>query len=121
MSRGSFGRHLLHVDLFFEDQITLRIPADKSLHGWIILAAMEGDWPGLIREDDPDFHDPRFQRRIVTVKRPIPIVSNMHDATLECGHSPLLVGDNPEPKTGMMIFCGDCRDEFNGRAERREP
>lgn len=77
----------------------------------------ESNWPGLVSKDDPDFHDPRFQRRILRVWRPIPIVSNIHEAVLECGHRPLLLGDNPTPEAGLMIFCGDCRDDALEKAK----
>lgn len=73
------------------------------------------DWPGLVSKDDPDFNEPRFQRRIVDLWRPIPIIENVHEVRLECGHEPLLLGDNPMPQVGMTCFCGDCRD-----AEKRE-
>jgi hypothetical protein len=61
----------------------------------------------LTRNDDPYFNDPRFQRRIVESHRAIPIVSNIHDVVLECGHSPLLFC-TPDPKVGDMIFCPSC-------------
>jgi hypothetical protein len=67
------------------------------------------NWPGLVKSDDPDFNDPRFQRRVEALWRPIPIVENVHEARLECGHEPLLLGDNP-PRVGTKCFCGDCRD-----------
>lgn len=60
---------------------------------------------------DPQFHDPRFQRRVVEVRRPIPIISNLHDVTLECGHAPLVSGV-PGPKVGDMLFCPDCYDSI---------
>lgn len=79
----------------------------------------ENNWPGLVSKNDPDFHDPRYQRRIVKLTRPIPIpiVENIHEATLECGHEPLVLGDNPMPEAGMTVFCGDCRDEAKGERE----
>jgi hypothetical protein len=64
------------------------------------------DFP-IMRSDDPRFHDPRYQRRIVATHRPIPFVENMHDVTLECGHAPL-VFCTPDPKVGDMLFCPTC-------------
>lgn len=61
----------------------------------------------VINTKDPQFHDPRFQRRIVEVRRPIEIIENMYDVKLECGHSPLIFGI-PGPKVGDMIHCPDC-------------
>ena len=72
------------------------------------------DWPGLVTHDDPDFNDPRFQRRVEEVWRPIPIVENVHEARLECGHQPLLLGDNI-PEVGATCFCGDCRDDARSK------
>jgi hypothetical protein len=60
-----------------------------------------------IRSDDPQFHDARFQRRVIESHRPIEIVENMHDITLACGHSPLVFG-LPGPKVGDLIFCPEC-------------
>ena len=67
------------------------------------------DWPGLVTTDDPDFTDPRFQRRVEEIWRPVPIVENIHEARLACGHQPLLLGDKV-PEVGATCFCGDCRD-----------
>lgn len=75
---------------------------------------MPDNWPGLVKKDDPDWNDPQFQHRIVKLVRPFPIVSNVHEVTLDCGHKPLLLGDNPQPKIGLMCFCGDCRDIAKG-------
>ena len=71
----------------------------------------ESNWPGLVKNTDPDFYDPRFQRRIVSMRRVIPFVENIHEVLLSCGHEPLLLGDKPMPEVGMSVFCGDCRDE----------
>lgn len=71
----------------------------------------ESNWPGLVSQSDPDFNDPRYQRRIEKLWRPIPIVENVYEVILSCGHSPLLLGDNPTPELGMHVFCGDCRDK----------
>jgi hypothetical protein len=73
----------------------------------------ESNWPGLVKSDDPDFNDPRFQRRVEALWRPIAIVENIHGARLECGHEPMLVGDKV-PEVGMMCFCADCRNEARG-------
>lgn len=63
------------------------------------------------KENDPRFNDPRFQRRVVASHRPIDLVENMHDVTLECGHAPLIVGVGvPAPKVGDMCFCPECAD-----------
>lgn len=67
-------------------------------------------WPGLVNKDDPDFHNPQFQRRILRVRRPIFFVENIHEVLLGCGHEPLLLGGESEPQTGTYVFCGDCRD-----------
>jgi hypothetical protein len=61
------------------------------------------------RDNDPRFNDPRFQRRVIDSFRPIEIVENMHDVTLDCGHAPLVFG-LPGPKAGDMIFCPACAD-----------
>ena len=53
------------------------------------------------------FYDPRFQRRIVAVSRPIPIVENMFDVKFECGHSPFLFAD-AAPAVGDCVFCPGC-------------
>lgn len=71
----------------------------------------ESNWPGLVRQSDPDFNDPRYQRRIMKLWRPIPMIENIHEALLSCGHEPLILGDNPLPAVGMDVFCGDCRDK----------
>lgn len=71
----------------------------------------ESNWPGLVKQDDPDFHNPLYQRRIVELHRVIPFVENIHEVMLSCGHQPLLLGDKPMPEVGMEVFCGDCRDE----------
>ena len=60
--------------------------------------------------DDPRYHDPRFQRRIVESHRPIEFVENMHDVMLECGHSPLMFCV-PDPQVGGMCFCPNCAKE----------
>jgi hypothetical protein len=62
------------------------------------------------RSDDPRTHDPRFQRRVVSVFRPIPIVENMFDVTLECGHAPLAFNDSPI-QVGSTIFCPSCYEQ----------
>ena len=59
------------------------------------------------RSDDPACRDPRYQRLVIAVKRPIPFVENMHEAKLECGHEPLLMG-GPVPVVGGLCFCPDC-------------
>lgn len=68
------------------------------------------------RNNDPLFHDPRFQRRIVSVARPIPIVGNMFDVVYECGHSPLIFSD-AAPTVGASFFCPGCYEEFCARAQ----
>lgn len=55
----------------------------------------------------PAFHDPRYQRRVIAVTRPIPIVSNMFDIVFECHHSPLIFNDTP-PRPGDLLFCPGC-------------
>lgn len=67
------------------------------------------DWPGLVSKDDPDFNEPRFQRRVIALWLPIPMIENVYEARLECGHEPLLLGGQP-PQVGTTCFCGDCRD-----------
>jgi hypothetical protein len=57
--------------------------------------------------NEPRFKDPRFQRRIIEVRRPIEIVENMFDVALECGHAPLVFG-TPDPEVGAFIFCPNC-------------
>ena len=69
----------------------------------------EWDFP-TFRSDDPRCHDPRFQRRVVGSYRPIPIVENIFDVTLECGHAPLVCGDAP-PAVGSMLFCPQCYEK----------
>lgn len=59
------------------------------------------------RSDDPRYHDPLYQRRVVEVRRPIAFVENMHEAKLECGHAAVLVGDQI-PKDGDLLFCPKC-------------
>lgn len=76
----------------------------------------ESNWPGLVKQDDPDFSNPRYQRRIVALYRLIPFVENIHEVRLSCGHEPLLLGHDPMPEVGMWVFCGDCRDEEKKRA-----
>ena len=66
-----------------------------------------GDLFRQYRSDDPRYHDPRHQRRVVAVTRPIAFVENMHDIKLECGHEPLLCGDQI-PQVGDMLFCPTC-------------
>lgn len=61
------------------------------------------------KSDDPEFNDPRFQRRVVKVERPIPIIENMFDVVLDCGHSPLVFNDR-EVQAGQMMFCPECRE-----------
>lgn len=63
----------------------------------------------LTRADEPHTKDPRYQRRVTKVKRPIEFVENMWDVEFECGHSPLLFG--PGLKVGDMAFCPDCYDQ----------
>ena len=58
-------------------------------------------------EKDPAFHDAQFQRRILQVKKPIPIISNMFEVVYDCGHSPLMFSDTP-PRVGQASFCPDC-------------
>ena len=65
----------------------------------------------ITRSDDPNFHNPRFQRRIIDTHRPIVFVENMHDVVLECGHSPL-VFCVPDPRIGDTIFCPNCFSEL---------
>lgn len=64
------------------------------------------------RSDEPLFSDPKFQRRVLAVFRPIAIVENMHEVGLECGHVPLLMGDAP-PAVGDLCFCPSCYEEAN--------
>lgn len=72
---------------------------------------MPSDWPDLYSSEHPLYHDPRFQRRIVEVHRPIPFVENVHEAILECGHEPLLLGGNHEPEVGECVFCPSCAEK----------
>lgn len=65
------------------------------------------NWPNTYRSDDPRYRDPRFQRRVLSVHRPIPIVENMHQVKLECGHEPLFMGDQV-PEVGGECFCPSC-------------
>ncbi len=64
----------------------------------------------LYRSDDPRYSDPRFQRRVLEVTRPVVIVENLHEVKLECGHEPTLMGDMV-PKVGEMFFCPKCYEE----------
>lgn len=57
--------------------------------------------------DNPLYHDPRYQRRVLAINRPIAFVENMHELALECGHEPLLMG-NDVPKVGDLFFCPTC-------------
>lgn len=68
----------------------------------------ETNWPDTYRSDDPRFHDPRYQRRIISLRRVIEIVENVHEVTLECGHEPLFLGDSPKPEVGARCFCPEC-------------
>ena len=68
----------------------------------------------VVNAADPRFHDPRYQRKIVGSYRPIPVVENMHDVTLECGHAPL-VFVTPDPQIGATIFCPDCCEKDRNR------
>ena len=61
----------------------------------------------LTPTDTPEARDPRNQRRVVAVWRPVAFVENMHDVVLECGHSPLVFG-TPGPNPGDMMFCPEC-------------
>jgi len=63
------------------------------------------------RSDDPAYRDPRFQRRVVSVKRPIAFIENMHEAMLECGHEPLVMGD-AVPEAGGLLFCPTCYENL---------
>lgn len=67
----------------------------------------ETNWPDMYRSDDPRFHDPRYQRRIVSFFYPIPIIENMYDITLDCGHAPLMFRNAP-PVVGDLSFCPEC-------------
>lgn len=67
----------------------------------------ETNWPDTYRSDEPIAQDPRYQRRIVSFYRPIPIIENMFDITLECGHAPLFFSNKP-PAVGELSFCPDC-------------
>ncbi|HXA24434.1 MAG TPA: hypothetical protein VNW90_19275 [Acetobacteraceae bacterium] len=66
------------------------------------------DEPVIYRTDDPLTADPRFLRRVLAVCRPIPIVSNIHEVKLECGHEPLLLGGRSSPQVGDLSFCPSC-------------
>ena len=70
---------------------------------------MENDFK-TYRSDDPAYNDPRFQRRVVGSYRPIPIIENMHDVTLECGHAPLMFADKA-PAAGELLFCPTCKEK----------
>lgn len=71
----------------------------------------------LFRSDDPVTNDPRFQRRILAVRQPIPYVMNIHEVTLECGHEPLLLGGNGSPPVGGLYFCPTCYEQSEGKRE----
>jgi len=62
------------------------------------------------RTDAAYTRDPRYQRRITAVRFPIPIVSNVYDVTLECGHEPLVLGDEVVV-VGGLCFCPDCYED----------
>ena len=70
----------------------------------------ETNWPGTFYSDNPVTQDPRWQRKVISVFYPIPIIENMFDVTYACGHSPLMFRDEP-PKLGELCFCGDCYEE----------
>lgn len=72
----------------------------------------ECNWPSTYRSDDPRYHDPQFQRRVVSVNRPIAFVENMHEVLLECGHAPLLFGDDV-PAVDTKCFCPACYEARN--------
>ena len=72
---------------------------------------MPTNWPDLYTSEHPLYRDPCFQRRIVKVWRPIPFVENVHEAALECGHEPLLLGGDHEPQGGESVFCPSCANE----------
>ena len=59
------------------------------------------------RSDDPRFSDPRYQRRVLVASRPFSFIENMHELILECGHEPLLMGNNV-PAVGDLCFCPTC-------------
>lgn len=69
----------------------------------------------MTRGDAPEARDPRNKRRVVSSRRPIWFVENMHDVVLECGHSPLVFGV-PDPRPGDMLFCVECYECFRGGA-----
>lgn len=69
------------------------------------------DWPGLYRASDLPADQKQFLRRILAVRRPIPIVENVHEVTLECGHEPLILGGPGTPQVGVSIFCPTCYEE----------
>lgn len=70
------------------------------------------DLTALYRSDNPITGDPRFLRRILAVRRPIPFVENIHEVKLECGHEPLLLGGQGEPPVGGLYFCPTCYEEM---------
>jgi hypothetical protein len=58
--------------------------------------------------EHPAFHDARFARRVLQVKKPIPVVSNLFEVVYgPCGHLPLMFSDTP-PRVGDLLFCPDC-------------
>lgn len=65
------------------------------------------NWPNTYRSDDPRASDPRFQRRVVAIHRPIAIIENMWDVQLDCGHAPLFFSDTAL-EVGAQCFCPTC-------------
>lgn len=68
------------------------------------------DFTKVYRNDDPLYHNPRHQRRVLAVWRPIEPVENLHEVGLECGHVPVMMGDDV-PAVGDMLFCPTCYEE----------
>lgn len=73
------------------------------------------NWPGTYQGDNPVTQDPRWQRRIISFFRPIPVVENCFDTTLQCGHAPLMFRDQP-PQEGEVAFCPDCYEQSKEKA-----
>jgi hypothetical protein len=72
---------------------------------------MTDNWPGLYRASELPADQSEFLRRVLAVHRPIPIVENIHEARLECGHEPLLLGGKGPPEVGTLMFCPDCYEK----------